>query len=109
MKKALICLVIAGLALVSVPVVAEACSSHGAAAASGLRAYLNGSNGGWMQRGRSLGDKDLSRDDVDGFQVEGSQYMVDGNWSNRTYWVRITDPFGQTVEFQIAREAGLRA
>jgi hypothetical protein len=100
MKKALICLVIAGLALVSVPVVAEACSSHGAVAASSLRQYLGGSNNAWFSRGRNLGDDGLSRNDVDGFRVEGSQYMVDGNWSNRTYWVRITDPFGQAVEFQ---------
>ena len=99
MKKALVCLVIAGLALVSVPVVAEACSSHGAAAAVSLRNYLSGGGWGW-NRGRTLGDKGLTKDDVEGFRVEGSQYMVNHSWSNRTYWVRITDPFGKTVEFQ---------
>ena len=93
--------VVAVVAIVIAPSVALACSSHGAAAANSLRNYLNGySPNTWLGDLHQGRRSDQSSADLSQFRVEGSQYMVDGNWSNRTYWVRITDPFGQTVEFQ---------
>ena len=93
--------VVAVLAIVIAPSAAIACSSHGANAANSLRNYMSGYHPntwlGDLHQGRR---SDQSSADLSQFQVTGSQYMVDGNWSNRTYWVRITDPFGQTVTFE---------
>lgn len=93
--------VVAVIAIVIAPSVALACSSHGANAANSLRNYMNGYHPNtWLGDLHSGRRSERSSAELSDFQVTGSQYMVDGNWSNRTYWVKITDPFGQEVEFQ---------